>query len=1021
MSDVIDFKSYNISYLDEKGDNGFMMITIYALDKNSNPVLVRVEDFSVYFYLELPTLVGNISYKWNKMSAYGLCEAIRARFRNEDGPLMFHDSDFSIAKKFQQYAEYPTYPMLRLRFSTVSNLVRTRDLLQHPFLYGDRPFSFLIHEANIDPIRKFLTAISPDMDTDPEMERQITYCCWARGKGQLVEEGNRISTNELEYKVSCLDIVRIPESECSGWVTYPSAIAIDIECYSNRHKAFPNPHNESHVAYMISCIHQRLETDASTRARYGIIYGDCNHIPEEELANTIIFTVDDEEQLVRMMNAIIVYHNAIVVTGYNTLAFDFPYLWKRIKKFGVKWHNCSMLKNFDCYIMNKTWSSGAYGYNDMNIPVCPGRIFPDVLPIVKMGNVKYSSYSLESVSRALLNKGKHDIKAAEMFVIYEEMVRGIRAGKHTEEYKKAMKKMTEVMRYCIQDSELALDILYEQHWWIGVQEFSSAAGVNIFDLSTGGQQKRCYSLIYHTASKLGYVIDYRASTDLPFAGGKVQDPVVGLHELIMTFDFTSLYPSIMIWKNICYTTYIRDHKNSNISPELYNVTPPILMDKDEDPDASSEEDEDEEEDMKAKSKPTGTKGYYEFAFVKREHQQGILPKVVSGLLAARSVAKKQLAEAKRKGVEKDVLRYDAKQLALKVVANSTYGFMGTGEKGMLPFKEGSVAVTAYGREMIDKVADFLREKHQATIVYGDTDSVMVHSPFVKTREDADRIGKQLAVEITNLFEKPVNMEFEKTYVSVMFIKKKKYAGVLMTDDFLPMMKNGKLDIFLRGVMSARRDNSSWGRDFYNSLLDKILSDSIEKKNKIVSFCESVNFILKEYFEILIGNVDSERLVISRSLGANYKSNSYFMKIFSDELRKEGKPPQPGDRLGYFVMKREGKLGYKMMLDETYYERLGTDQEEKIDYMYYIEKQVQNHIDQVFSIAYRDILYCLEVGFNYYYTPKGRRTSVRFSNIIEFISAILNDGHDINLFVKTLFDLCSTLDEERVKQFANPLG
>ena len=46
------------------------------------------------------------------------------------------------------------------------------------------------------------------------------------------------------------------------------------------------------------------------------------------------------------------------------------------------------------------------------------------------------------------------------------------------------------------------------------------------------------------------------------------------------------------------------------------------------------------------------------------------------------------------------------------------------------------------------------------------------------------------------------------------------------------------------------------------------------------------------------------MLISKSLGSNYKSATYPMKIFADELRNAGKPAQPGEhRLEYLIMDR----------------------------------------------------------------------------------------------------------------------
>ena len=60
-----------------------------------------------------------------------------------------------------------------------------------------------------------------------------------------------------------------------------------------------------------------------------------------------------------------------------------------------------------------------------------------------------------------------------------------------------------------------------------------------------------------------------------YDGAYVLDPVTGYHEVpVATLDFASLYPSIMMAHNLCYSTLIQD-KNvlSNLSEDEYTRTP----------------------------------------------------------------------------------------------------------------------------------------------------------------------------------------------------------------------------------------------------------------------------------------------------------------------------------------------------------------------------------------------------------------------------------------------------------------
>ena len=74
-----------------------------------------------------------------------------------------------------------------------------------------------------------------------------------------------------------------------------------------------------------------------------------------------------------------------------------------------------------------------------------------------------------------------------------------------------------------------------------------------------------------------------------------------------------------------------------------------------------------------------------------------MPIILEELITARKQAKKELKEAKDPFV-KAVL--DGRQLALKISANSVYGFTGA-QVGQLPCLAISSSVTAFGRQMIE--------------------------------------------------------------------------------------------------------------------------------------------------------------------------------------------------------------------------------------------------------------------------------------------------------------------------------
>lgn len=125
-----------------------------------------------------------------------------------------------------------------------------------------------------------------------------------------------------------------------------------------------------------------------------------------------------------------------------------------------------------------------------------------------------------------------------------------------------------------------------------------------------------------------------------YEGATVIEPNKGYYDLpIATLDFSSLYPSIMMAHNLCYTTLLNQNviTKEGLTPDQYIKTPSSNL------------------------------------FVKSSVRKGLLPEILEALLTARKKAKSDLKN-ETDPFKKKVL--DGRQLALKVSANSVYGFTG---------------------------------------------------------------------------------------------------------------------------------------------------------------------------------------------------------------------------------------------------------------------------------------------------------------------------------------------------------
>lgn len=136
------------------------------------------------------------------------------------------------------------------------------------------------------------------------------------------------------------------------------------------------------------------------------------------------------------------------------------------------------------------------------------------------------------------------------------------------------------------------------------------------------------------------------------------------------------------------------------------------------------------------------------------------------MLNARKQAKKDMKNAPTE-FERSV--QNGRQLALKVSANSVYGFTGA-TVGQLPCVPIASSVTSYGRQLLEKTKAYVEEnftkangyEHDAQVIYGDTDSVMVKFG-TKTVKDTFPLAEEAAEKCSAIFPNPIQLEFEKVY------------------------------------------------------------------------------------------------------------------------------------------------------------------------------------------------------------------------------------------------------------------
>merc|ERR1719230_746074 len=524
---------------------------------------------------------------------------------------------------------------------------------------------------------------------------------------------------------------------------------------------------------------------------------------------------------------------------------------------------------------------------DINIE---GRVQFDMLTVIQK-EYKLRSYSLNAVSAEFLGDQKEDVHHSMIGTLFN----GDAATRRR------------LATYCLKDAYLPILLMEKLLCLINYVEMARVTGTPINFLLNRGQMIKVTSQLLRKAQQHDFLMPTLRSekSDDKFEGATVLEPITGYYEKpIATLDFASLYPSIMMAHNLCYCTLVPPEQVKNADPESITRT------------------------------PTGCH------FVKKETRRGLLPMILEELLAARKRAKKEMAEA-TDPLTQSVL--NGRQLALKISANSVYGFTGA-TVGVLPCLEISSSVTAFGRTMIDETKRQVEAKYNiqngyandAQVIYGDTDSVMVKFG-VDSIEEAMKLGQEAADMVSATFIKPIKLEFEKVYCPYLLMNKKRYAGLYWTRP----ETYDKLDA--KGIETVRRDNCGLVRQVVETCLRTILIDqSIERATQYVKHSIS---------ELLQNKVDLSLLVISKSLGKGASAEDYAAKQahveLADRMRKRdpSSAPGSGDRVPYVITSgSKGMKAYEKSEDPLYV----LENNLSIDAQYYIDHQLHQPLMRIFG-------------------------------------------------------------------------
>ena len=459
----------------------------------------------------------------------------------------------------------------------------------------------------------------------------------------------------------------------------------------------------------------------------------------------------DEEEMLQKFNEYVDEINPDILTGYFSDGFDLPYIRARARE-----HNLQLtLGEGEGRIL---FSKGRPKKARIN-----GLLHIDLFKFI---DTVYSPYmqsetlSLDDVASELLGEGKVEIDHMD---------------KKTEDLKE--EEWQKFFEYNLQDSLLTYKLFQEA--WQDMLEFTRVIQEPLFKTTRYSMSHLVENYFIHNLDRFNEIAERRPKHEeikerkqrRRYEGGYVLQPEADLYENLAMFDFSSMFPTIIVSFNLSRETLL-----NGPSKNAYH----IKIDEDE-----------------------------ELYFSK---QKGFIPSLLEELIRLRRKYKKELKK-KPDPIKK------ARSNAFKLLANASYGYHGFfGARWYCP--EAAAATTSLARKHIKETMEKTREEDYK-VIYSDTDGYAFQLGE-HSKKDTQKLLKKLNKNLPGIMELELEGYFKRgiwvTKRSGKFGAKKKYALI----DY-----EGNLKI--RGFETVRRDWCNLAREIQNNVLEKILKNGNEKK------------------------------------------------------------------------------------------------------------------------------------------------------------------------------------------------
>ena len=697
---------------------------------------------------------------------------------------------------------------------------------------------------------------------------------------------------------------------------YMSIMSLEVHV-NTRDTLVPDPATDE-----ISCIFWCTERDDDASQKQGrddnLQLGALALASEEGFAEQISHEVNaeiEEEEteldLINRMVDIVRQFDPDILTGYEVHNGSWGYIIERAR---VKYdYNIC-----DEFSRMKSLSHGRFGreadrwgFEQTSTIRITGRHMINIWRAMR-GELNLLQYTLENVAFHLLHKRVPHYSFQDLTAWYAN---------------DKIRDTAKVLKYYTTRVEINLQILDANEFIPRVSEQARLLGVDFFSVISRGSQYKVESLMFRIAKPENFILpspsrkqvgQQNALECLPL----VMEPQSDFYTSpLLVLDFQSLYPSVMIAYNYCYSTCLgriidwrgqnklgfttlkREARLVELLQDHINIAPNGIM------------------------------------YVKPEIRKSLLAKMLSEILETRIMVKSGMKVDKDDKTLQRLL--NNRQLALKLISNVTYGYTSASFSGRMPCSEIADSIVQTARETLEKTIALIHsvDKWAAEVVYGDTDSIFVYLKG-RSRDEAFDIGNDIAKTVTDAHPRPMKLKFEKVYHPCVLLAKKRYVGFKYEH-----RKQIEPDFDAKGIETVRRDGTP-------------AEQKIEEKALKVLFRTADLSQVKAYFQrqcakIMAGRISIQDFCFAKEVRLGTYSDRgppppgalvAARRILADPRAE----PQYGERVPYVVI--AGAPGARLIDRCVAPEKLLTDGSTELDAEYYITKNLIPPLDRIFKLV-----------------------------------------------------------------------